>query len=143
MLRSMVLLQVLVPLKPFKDTLPPSQEMLCRKWGQPILVEFGLLSMLIQQGRLEGFGGRFSAVLGTDGGCFRMKRRMNGSSAIAALVRRRVKEIHHPFWDENTPNPHLSRGLILKRPSPAFRGRGQISSWASVFAPFVMLGWQC
>lgn len=70
-----------MPLKPFKDTLPPSQELLCSEWDQPVLMDFGLLARLMEQRRLGDFGGRFSAVLGTDGGWFRMKRRVGGSSA--------------------------------------------------------------
>lgn len=60
---------------------------------------------------------------------------------VAALVRRRVKDIHHPFQDENTPNLCLSRGLVLKRPSPACRG--QVSSCLSAFAPLVTSEWPC
>lgn len=46
-LRAVGQLQVLMPLKPFKDTLPPPHGMLGCEWDQPLLMEFGLLSRLM------------------------------------------------------------------------------------------------
>lgn len=64
---------------------------------------------------------------------------------VAALVCRRVKDSPSLFRMK-TPQIFLSRGLVLKRPSPVFCGRAQVSSCLSVLAAFVTLGgqsWDC